>query len=67
MLAPWYDDTMISLHHDMNNDIMNSTDIDFSIVLQTPMANAAKVMYTEAMEAGKGDHDFSAVAEMFKK
>ena len=51
----------------MSNDIMNSTDIDFSILLQTPMANAAKVMYTEAMEAGKGDLDFSAVAEMFKK
>ena len=67
MPAAWYDDTMISLHHEMNNDIMNSTDIDFSILLQTPMANAAKVMYTEAMEAGKGDLDFSAVAEMFKK
>ena len=41
----------------------------FSILewLQTPMADAAKKMYGEAMQAGQGDLDFSAVAEMFKK
>jgi hypothetical protein len=31
------------------------------------MSNASRQVYAEAMEAGKGDLDFSSMAEQFRK